>query len=343
MTTRNLGITSLSAGLIVLLAFLGFRTLSDSNGNSADTPVVATVYAYAALSEELLGEDQVTWLGEGQDLHDYEPTPQDLRILEDAELLVASGGVDEWAVEARDGGYIEAISVIENPLEGGAHDHGEHDGEDHEEGEHGDEEHSEEHEEGEAHSDEDHKGEEGEHSGEEHHEEEKDSHSHDHGDIDPHAWTVPGNLVQIGAAILEERGTEDTNEYLTLLTDLDSEYRQRLSGCAQDTVLTTHDALSYLGVEYDFEIVAAGTQEGELDLGPQELAGTLETIEETDVSYILVSPLENQDLAQTLATEADLTILPINLLENTPDGGLSLEEALRQNLDSLATALECER
>ena len=328
MTTRNLTIAGFSAGLIVLLAFFGFRTLSDSNANSTDTPVVATVYAYAALSEELLGEDQVTWLGEGQDLHDYEPTPQDLRVLKDAKLLVASGGVDEWAVEARDGGYIEAISVIENPLESGGHDD-EHSDEDHEEGE--------------AHSSEDHEGEEGEHSVEDKEEKDEHSHDHDHGDIDPHAWTVPGNLAQVGAAILAERGTEDTNEYLTLLTDLDDEYRQRLSGCAQDMAITTHNALGYLGAEYDFELVAAGTQEGELDLGPQELAETLETIEETGVRYILVSPLENQDLAQTLATEADLTILPINLLENTPDGGLSLEEALRQNLDSLATALECER
>ena len=319
MTVRNLGIVVFATGLIILLAFFGFRILSDSGANSsnASTPVVATVYAYASLSEELLGQDQVTWLGAGQDLHDYEPTPRDLRILEEAKLLVASGGVDEWAIDARDGAYVEALSVIDNPLESGAHDHDE----DYNESEHGDEEHVE----------------------ESHHEEggEKESHGHDHGDVDPHAWTVPANLAQVGEAVLEERGQEDVNNYLPLLLELDGEYRDGLSDCTQNTVLTTHDALSYLGAEYDFELVAAGTQEGELDLGPQELAKTLETIKESGVRYLLVNPLENQDLAQTLATEAELTLLPINLLENTPAEDLTLLEALRQNLESLTTALEC--
>ena len=310
LTPRNFVILGAIVGLAVLLAFFGLRSTSDS---TAEAPVVTTVYAYAALSEELLGTDEVVLLGGTQDLHDYEPSPQDLRVLEGAELLVANGGLDEWAVEARTGVYVEALALVETIEPGGAHD--EHDDEHHEE-------------------DEDHE--------DEHDEEKEAGEKHDHGDVDPHVWTVPENLVRVGEAILEQRSQADTNEYLPRLRGLEEEYVTRLSACAQDTLVTTHDALGYLGATYDFEIIAAGTQEGELELSPQELARTLEEIEVDGARYLLASPLEDDELARTLAAEADLTVLPIHLLENPPRAELSLEEALRENLESLATALECE-
>ncbi|WP_059049497.1 metal ABC transporter substrate-binding protein [Paenibacillus senegalimassiliensis] len=165
----------------------------------------------------------------GVEPHDWEPTPQDMAKITEADVLVYNGaGMEGWIEQVLDSVTDTDLIAIEASQgleimegEGHSHDHDEHAHEEgehaheegehaheegehaHEEGEHAHEEGEHAHEEGEhAHEEGEHAHEEGEHAheeGEHAHEEDEhahDEHDHDHGGLDPHVWLSPALAIQ---------------------------------------------------------------------------------------------------------------------------------------------------
>jgi ABC-type Zn uptake system ZnuABC Zn-binding protein ZnuA len=98
------------AVLVALAAFAGCGE-DDRAGAPDRVTVVATTTQAADLARNVGGDDVevVGLLAANADPHEYEPRPDDLQALFDADLVVRSGGdVDDWLTEAIEGAGSDA-------------------------------------------------------------------------------------------------------------------------------------------------------------------------------------------------------------------------------------------
>ncbi|MEK3735036.1 MULTISPECIES: metal ABC transporter substrate-binding protein [Paenibacillus] len=191
-------ITALSLSAVLAIAGCGTgKSASEGNNPSTDHPSETTAassplkiktsfYPMYEFTRQVAGDlaEVENLVPAGVEPHDWEPTPQDMAGIAEADVLVYNGaGMEGWidqvlgSINASDLTVIEAskgLEIIEDPDGGHSHNHG-HD-HDHE-GEHSHEEHAHDHDHEGEHSHEEHAHDhdhEGEHSHDEH------AHDHDH-------------------------------------------------------------------------------------------------------------------------------------------------------------------
>ena len=238
--------------LIFLLAVFSLLLTACGGANvpaqdSGKLNVVATTSIVADVVANVGGDniDLAILLPVGTDPHSFEPTPQDIAKVADADIVIANGaGLEEFlqnlleSANATDK-IVEVSHGIELLESAGHDDHDHEEGEEHEEGEDHDHEEGEEHEDGEDHDHEDgeehedgedHDHEEGEEheEGEDHDHEEGEEHEdgedhdheegddHDHAGGDPHTWVDPNNVmvwVENIEAALSEADPANTESY----------------------------------------------------------------------------------------------------------------------------------
>ncbi|MCY4354272.1 MAG: metal ABC transporter substrate-binding protein, partial [Truepera sp.] len=132
---------------------------------AAQVSIVSSIPPYASLAQQIAGEEAEvhTILPSGTSPHSFAPSPGDILVLLEADLIILNGGVDAWledmieASEAR-AVVLEILAELEGVLEdpGGPgettmEEHDDHEHDDHEEeGDHEEDDHEEEgdHEEG---------------------------------------------------------------------------------------------------------------------------------------------------------------------------------------------------
>ncbi len=234
--------------LILILSGCGGKapdnTAVPGKGNTEDRlQVVTTIFPQYDFARQIAGDraDVYMLLKPGEEIHSYEPTPQDIKMIQNSDLFIYTGGEnDVWvenileSLEEEKGGprTVRLLDLVETydeeSLEGmmpekGEHDHG-HESEEESEEEHETEESSE-HEIEEEHdheAEEEHEHEieeEHDHEAEEEHEHEMEEdhdlvseaatitggHTHVHGgEPDEHVWTSPENCVILIEALTEE-------------------------------------------------------------------------------------------------------------------------------------------
>lgn len=73
----------------------------DSAKDNSRISIVATIYPLAYLAKDLDSiADITTIVGPGLEPHDYEPTIQDVKAIQSADLFLTVRGIDEWAINA---------------------------------------------------------------------------------------------------------------------------------------------------------------------------------------------------------------------------------------------------
>lgn len=343
------------------MTYEGFETSEDQ------IQVVATFYPLYDITNEVAGDNaEVTSLvPAGTDPHSFEPSPQDIQRLNNADIFVVTGAEFEaWETELVDS--IESDVRVVDPssridlieVEGDHHDHGHE--EEHSETEHNDShseeehhEHSEEtHHDEHEHSDEEHDEhhEEHEEHGDEHEQHQDDEDNHDHGRYDPHYWLSPTNaqvIAEEAASTLrdvdpENSETYSSNEeaYLTELQNLDSEYRERLSTCEKDRILTTHAAFSYIGQEYGFQQIPITGLSHLTEPTGQELQRLTHEAEEHGISHVFYDSMVDSSTAETIANEAGAEVLVLHSIEGAQERPYT--ELMTENLENLEIALQCQ-
>ncbi|ACX65683.1 metal ABC transporter solute-binding protein, Zn/Mn family [Paenibacillus sp. Y412MC10] len=243
---RVLTLLSLSAVLAIAGCGSGKSTVthegnvSSANNEASDASTTETTklkvktsfYPMYEFTKQVAGDlaDVENLIPPGIEAHDWEPTPQDMAGISDADVLVYNGaGMEGWVDQVLESIQGTGVSAIEasKGIEimegtGHSHDHGEegdhgHDEHAHDHGEEGDhshDEHAHDHGEEGDHSHDEHAhdhGEEGDHSHDEHahdheegdhshdehaHDHEEEGHHHDHGGLDPHVWLSPAMAVK---------------------------------------------------------------------------------------------------------------------------------------------------
>lgn len=294
------------AGTLALAA-LGLAGCGGESGSGAsEETVVATTPVVADIASNAAGEENevVTLLDANTDPHDYEPRPDDIQALAEAELVIASGGdLDEWISDAiDDSGSGAELMVLTEEMPHRVY---------------------------------------GEHSGDAHAEESEEQADGGAEELDPHWWHDPRNAVAAAESIAAKLGT-DASPFTQRITDLDREIERCVGEVppGERKIVTDHDAFGYLAERYGIEIVGAVipalTTEAQPSAG--ELAALRETIEREDVSAVFPESSVSSDLAETIAEETGATAdyeLYGDSLGPSGSPGESYLGMLQANADSL--------
>lgn len=272
----------------------------------------------------------------GTEPHDWEPTPQDIAKIEDADLLVYNGaGMESWVDQVLDASANAKLRTVEaseglDIMEGSEEEEHEHD-----------------HEAGEAHSHE--SSEDHDHDAEEAH-----GHDHDHGGLDPHVWLSPKLAAQevrnIEAAFAKAdpdhaaQYKSNADAYVAKLDALDAEFKSGLTGTKRTDFITQHAAFGYLARDYGLTQVPIAGLSPDQEPSAREMADVVEFAKQHDVKTIFFETLVSSKVAETIATEIGAKTDVLNPLE-----GLTSEETaagedylsvMRKNLEALKKALD---
>ena len=308
----------------------------------------------------------------GGDMHMFQPGPQDVARVADADMVVMigmgleAGWLDQLFEQARaDEAVVISLEEFIDPLPylpmGSAEDaHGDEEGhEDHEDGHGHDEDADEDHEDAHDHdADEDHgDGHSHDEATDDDHGDHEDAHGHhhEHGSDDPHFWfdplrvraAVTGLAQAMGAADPEHAAiyAERAAQYGLELEELHGWITEQVSvlSAEQRVMVTSHDSFQYFAHLYGFEVV--GTIIPSLDtgaeIGAQALARLVDTIKDHGVNAIFTEALTDK-LAANLAEETGVGIV-VRLYTGSlggPDSGAETYiDMMRHNVETIVQAL----
>lgn len=309
----------LPASLVLALPLALVACGDDSSGGDAGDrlTVAAAFYPIESIVRSVGGDaiDVVTLVPPGEEAHEYEPTPQQLTELGEADVVVYLGqGFQPNVEKALESLPDEVVRIdllegltllpITEQLPG---TEGEAEGEALESGN------------------------------------------------DPHVWLDPTNMQAMAdtvAAALTEADpsgadgyTQRLGQYGTALGELDGEFTDGLGTCETNVLVTAHRAFGYLAAAYDLAPIAiAGISPSE-EPSAKSLEAVAAFAKDNGVSTIFFEENLPDDLAATVAAEigADTDVLdPIESLSTEQlDQDADYFSVMRQNLAALSTGLRC--
>ncbi len=254
--------------------------------------VVATFSIVADWVQNVGGEhiELTTIVPAGGDAHTFDPSPEQVASIAEADVIFEIGlGFESWLDDMVDASGSTAARVIVSDgvelLQGGDDHEGEEDhaeGEDHEDGD-------------------------------------------DHGENDPHIWGDVTNAMSAVDVINTQLGELDPDNasayaanaaaYITNLEELDASIREVTGTIPEEQrkLVTTHDTFGYYAHAYGFVVVGTAlnslsTEGGDPPAG--EIAALVEQIQAEGVPAIFAENVSNNDLMQTIADEAGVTLAP---------------------------------
>lgn len=290
--------------------------------------VVVTTTFIGDVVSQVAGEiSEISILLEpGQNPHSYQPAPMDMVNITQADVIFANGlGLEEFLDDLLAGSDTSAeLIVVSEGIQGLDITEGDHS----EEADHEDDDH-----------------------------ENEDSHEGDHEGqtgLDPHVWFDPANLKVWTKNIVEALSRLDPEHageyqangqaYLDQLATLDDWIRAEVDSIPENDrkLVTDHTSLGYLARQYGFEqvgaVIPALTTEAETS--GQELAGLIDTIRETEVKAIFVGIDFDPTLAQRVAEETGVELVPLyfgSLSAGDPAG--TYLDFMRYNVQAIVDAL----
>jgi zinc transport system substrate-binding protein len=188
-----------------------------------------------------------------------------------------------------------------------------------------------------------------EHEGEQHAEE-----SHDHSGVDPHTWVSPKSALVLAKNVLNSLIEADAanqadyeKNYEALkqkLEAIDAEYAEQLSQTKNKNIVVSHQAFGYLARDYGLNQVPIMGLSPEAEPRAQDLLDIAKFVKENDVKYIFFEELVSDQLARTLASEADVETMVLNPLEGLTSeqeaAGDNYLTLMERNLQNLVQALQ---
>jgi zinc transport system substrate-binding protein len=182
-----------------------------------------------------------------------------------------------------------------------------------------------------------------------------DGHGHAPGELDPHVWLDPRNVVHQVEAIRDVLVTLDASNraayeanaaaYIGQVKALDAEMAAGLSQCKRREFFTTHAAFGYLAHRYDLEQHAIMGLTPDAEPKPKDLAAIVTEAKEQQVTYIFFETLVSDKVANMVAGEIGAKTLVLNPFEGLTDvevqAGKSYLTVMRDNLANLKLAMEC--
>lgn len=290
--------------------------------------VVATVFAeYDFLRQ--IGGDAISLsmlMLPGADIHTFDPTPKDMKAVQDADLFVTVGGEsDAWAdtiLESIDNNHLETVrlmnlvdEVVEEEIV------------------------------------------EGMEVEEEEHSQEEES-SHEEKELDEHVWTSPKNAIQIVEGLCEklcqlDKGhaalyQKNAKAYVEKLKKLDKKFTQVVEKAKRrEIVVADRFPFRYFTDAYDLKYYAAypgcSTQTG---ASAETIAFLIDKVKENHIPVVFHMELSSEMMCNTICDETGAKKAQLNAVHNISkenfEKGIGYLELMEKNVDVLKEALGSE-
>lgn len=257
--------------------------------------------------------DVTNMVPSGTEPHDWEPSTNDLKNLEKADVFIYNGAdMEPWAddllVSRSDTLHVvEASENVELRTTDGEHEH--------------------------AH----------EHEGADHH----------HGDFDPHVWLDPENAKIEMEAIRDALCAADSEnatvfqsnyeKYAAELDALDAEFHEKLSSLPNRTIVVAHEAFGYLCDAYGLTQVGIEGLSPDSEPDPGRMAEVIDFVREHNISTIFFEELVSPKVAEAIASETGAQAKMLSPLEGLSDeqaaAGADYFSVMHDNLAALMEAL----
>lgn len=188
--------------------------------------------------------------------------------------------------------------------------------------------------------------------------EEADAHE-DHGhegdlDVDPHTWVSPKSMLKMASNVFEAYVDADPahkdayesryNELKEKLEGLDRKMTEGLANVSKRDIVVSHQAFGYLCRDYGLKQVAIMGLSPDAEPRARDLLDIAKFVKENGVKTIFFEELVSDQLAKTLAAEANVGTDVLNPLEGlTPEqekNGDDYVTIMEKNLQNLRKALQ---
>ncbi len=276
-------------------------------------------------------------------LHDFQLTPEDMKLLSTADVFVINGGGIESFMSDVAKAYpkldvveaCEDVALLSEDDADSDHDH------DHDADAESDSDHDHDHEaDTESDSDHDHD-----------HEADAESdsaHDHDHGDENAHAWmSVPRyrTMVQTIAFRLAEKDAKHADEYyanakaydakLAVLEEKINSIKSLTNG---QNIIIFHEAYAYVADDFSMNACYLLDLDGERSVSAGEIKQVIGAIKDDSVSVILAEELYGKSMGDTVSRETDVHVVYIDPLNRGEYDKDSYLDGMEHNIELIKEA-----
>ena len=276
-------------------------------------------------------------------LHDFQLTPEDMKLLSTADVFVINGGGIESFMSDVAKAYpkldvveaCEDVALLSEDDADSDHDH------DHDADAESDSDHDHDHD-ADAESDSDHD-----------HDHEADAesdsaHNHDHGDENAHAWmsvpryrtmvkTIASHLAQKDEAHAEEYYA-NAEKYDAKLAKLEKEQDSLKSLTDGQNIVIFHEAYAYVADDYSMNACYLLDLDEERSVSAGEIKQVISAIKDDGVSVILAEELYGKSMGDTVSRETDVHVVYIDPLNRGEYDKDSYLDGMEQNIELIKDA-----
>lgn len=304
---------------------------------SGKKKVVTTLFPYYDFVRQIAGDRVELTLAvpAGRDSHSFEPTPADIRTIQNADILICNGGaMEQWLFQVLDAVDTSRMTVVvmmdyvdvveEETVEGMENsDHGDH-----------------------GHGDYDH--------------DDYGGHGHDGGrgelEYDEHIWTSPVNamkLTEVIGGVLQEQDPDHSQEYeartkayLEELERIDQGFRQVSENRRRDRIIVGDKfPFRYLAEEYDLEYRAAFSGcSTDTEPSARTIAYLIDQVRDGEIPVVYYLEAGSRRVAEIISEETGA--LPLlfhschNITRRQWEAGVTYVELMEQNIENLRKGLD---
>jgi zinc transport system substrate-binding protein len=174
---------------------------------------------------------------------------------------------------------------------------------------------------------------------------------------DPHIWLDP-ILAKKEVAVIEKGfakiDPKDSSYFQTNAKKLDGEldmlniaYSHAFTNCVQKDFITSHAAFGYLGAQYGINQIAISGVSPDEEPSTQKMVEITNLVKAKNIKVIFFESLVSPKLSDTIANETGAKAMVLDPIEGlTKDeiaNGQNYLTIMRQNLNNLQIALQCQK
>ena len=327
-------------GLVLVVGLLAFLVLNREKFEQKKYSVVSTSFPGYDFARAVTRNTNISTkmlVKPGAETHTYEPTPQDIIDIKNADMFIYVGGdSDTWVkkilkdVDTKKTHVVklvDLVSTVEEEIVEGMEDEDEHDHEhDH------DHSHSHEH-------DHDH------------------DHKHDHDEeeegpeIDEHVWTSPKKAMEIVKKIAkvaseidaaeETKINDNAEKYVAEIAQVDKDLHQAIDGKISEIVVADRFPFRYFADEFGLKYAAAfsGCSE-QTEASAKTISFLINKVKQDKIKKIYKIELSNGKIAETVSKDTGAEVLELHSAHNvTADDfskGVTYVDLMKRNLLALS-------
>ena len=338
-------------GLVLVVGLLAFLVLNREKFEQKKYSVVSTSfpgYDFARAVTKNTNISAKMLVKPGAESHTYEPTPQDIIDIKNADMFVYVGGdSDTWVekilkdVDTKKTHVVklvDLVSTVEEEIVEGMEDEDEHD-------------HEHDHDHDHDHDDHDH-------DHDHNHDHKHDHYVHDHDDhdeeegaeIDEHVWTSPKKAMEIVKKIAEVASEIDTDEktkindnaekYVAEIAQVDKDLHQAIDGKISEIVVADRFPFRYFADEFGLKYAAAfsGCSE-QTEASAKTISFLINKVKQEKIKKIYKIELSNGKIAETVSKDTGAEVLELHSAHNVTaedfSKGVTYVDLMKRNLLAL--------